>query len=177
MAFNKAVEMCLTTLGHRFEEKVDITIASIYPHNHGHQFFKGLSAPDAITKKTGAILLVAPIVAPMSTEFLNSFHVIKEKSHDNSEAYIKDHLSRGLAYLPDKAIDFNMAMSTPFLRPKIRVILVSPLISENETRIMGLEYAKSLEEGLKLLEAAYTKATVAIFPAGGLIIPITAWER
>jgi lactate racemase len=177
MAFTKAVEICLAKLGHRFEEKVDVTIASAYPHNHGHQFFKGLSAPDAVTKETGAILLTAPIVAPMSTEFMNSFHVIKEKSKDNSAAYIKDHLSKGMAYLPDKSIDFNMAMSTPFLRPKIRVILVSPLISENEARTMGLEHASSVEEGLKLLKAAYTKATVAIFPAGGLIIPITAWER
>ena len=64
MAFRKAVEICLAKLGHRFEEKVDVTIASAYPHSHGHQFFKGLSAPDAVTKETGAILLVAPIVAP-----------------------------------------------------------------------------------------------------------------
>jgi lactate racemase len=176
-AFTKAIEVCLAKLGHRFEEKVDITIASAYPHSHGHQFFKGLSAPDAVTKETGSILLVAPIVAPISTEFFNSFHVIKEKSHNNSAAYIKDHLSRGMAYLPDKSIDYNMAMSTPFLRPKIRTILVSPLISEDEAQIMGLEHVSSVEEGLKLLEAAYTKATVAIFPAGGLIIPITAWER
>ena len=108
---------------------------------------------------------------------MNSFHIIKEKSHNNSAAYIKDHLSKGMAYLPDKSIDFNMAMSTPFLRPKIRTILVSSLISENEAHTMGLEHAAYVEEGLKLLEAAYTKATVAIFPAGGLIVPITAWER
>jgi nickel-dependent lactate racemase len=177
MAFAQAIEICLAKLGHRFEEKVDITIASAYPHSHGHQFFKGLSTPDAVTKDTGAILLVAPIVAPMSAEFMNSFQVIKEKSHNNSAAYIKDHLSKGMAYLPDKPIDFNMAMSTPFLRPKIRTILVSSLISENEARIMGLEHALSVEEGLKLLKTAYTKATVAIFPAGGLIVPITAWER
>jgi len=176
-AFNKAVEICLAKLGHPFAEKVDITIASAYPHSHGHQFFKGLSAPDTITKNTGAILLVAPIVAPISGEFINSFHVINEKSKNNSEMYIKDHLSRGMAYLPDKSIDFNMAMSTPFLRPKIRVILVSPLISPNEARIMGLEHASSIEEGLKTLRAAYAKATVAIFPAGGLIIPIPSWER
>ena len=177
MAFRKAVEICLAKLGHQFEEKVDITIASAYPHSHGHQFFKGLSTPDAVTKDAGAILLVAPIMAPISTEFINSFHIIKEKSHNNSATYIKEHLAKGTAYLPDKSIDFNMAMSTPFLRPKIRTILVSSLISENEAHTMGLEYAANVEEGLKLLEAAYTKATVAIFPAGGLIVPITAWER
>ncbi len=177
MAFSKAVEVCLSILGHRFEEKVDITIASVYPHNHGHQFFKGLSAPDVVTKETGAILLMAPIVAPMSAEFMNSFNVVKEKSGNDSAAYIKDHLSRGKAYLPDKSIDFNMAMSTPFLRPRIRVILVSPMISQDEARTMGLEYATSVKEGLEILKTAYTNATVAILPAGGLIIPITAWER
>jgi len=177
MAFNKAVEICLAKLGHRFEKKVDITIASAYPHSHGHQFFKGLSAPDTITKDTGAILLVAPIVAPISAEFIHSFHVINDKSKNNPETYIKDHLSRGMAFLPDKSIDFNMAMSTPFLRSKIRIILVSPLISPDEARIMGLEYASSIEEGLKTLKEAYTKPTVAIFPAGGLIIPIPSWER
>lgn len=176
-AFNEAAKICQAKLGHRFEEKVDITIASAYPHSHGHQFFKGLSAPDTITKNTGAILLVVPIAEPISTEFISSFHKINEKSKNNSEAYIKDHLSRGVAYLPDKSIDFNMAMSTPFLRPKIRVILVSPLISPDEARIMGLEHAFSVEEGLRTLESAYAKATVAIFPAGGLIIPITSWER
>lgn len=177
MAFAKAVEVCLAKLGHQFEEKVDVTITSAYPHNHGHQFFKGLSTPDAITKESGAILLVVPIVTPIPVEFINSFHVVKEKSHNNSAAYIKDHLSRGLAYLPDKSIDFNMAMSTPFIRPKIRVVLVSPLISKDESRIMGFEYASSIEEGLRLLEKTYAKATVAIFPAGGLIVPITAWGQ
>ncbi|MBA4390575.1 MAG: hypothetical protein C0399_06530 [Syntrophus sp. (in: bacteria)] len=177
MAFKKAVEICLEKLGHQFAEKVDVTITSAYPHNHGHQFFKGLSAPDTVTKDRGAILLVAPIVTPIPMEFINSFQVIKEKSHNNSAAYIKDHLSRGLAYLPDKSIDFNMAMSTPFVRPNIRVVLVSPLILENEARIMGFEYASSIGEGLKLLKKTYTKADVAIFPAGGLIVPITAWEH
>ena len=177
MAFKRAVEVCLEKLGHRFTAKVDVTITSAYPHNHGHQFFKGLSAPDAVTKDSGAILLVVPIVTPVPMEFINSFHVVKEKSHNNSAAYIKDHLSKGLAYLPDKSIDFNMAMSTPFIRPNIRVVLVSPLISKDEARIMGFEYASSIEEGLQLLKKAYTEADVAVFPAGGLIVPITEWER
>ena len=177
MAFTEAVGVCLDKLGHHFEEKVDVTITSAYPHNHGHQFFKGLSTPDAVTKETGAILLVAPIVEPISPEFFNSFHVIEEKSHHNSAAYIKDHLSRGIAYLPDKSIDYNMAMSTPFLRPSIRVILVSPLISKDQARIMGFEHALSVKEGLQILEGTYTHPKVAIFPSGGLIIPIIAWER
>ncbi len=177
MAFTEAVEVCFKKLGHKFEEKVDVTITSAYPHTHGHQIFKGLSAPDIVTKDTGAILLVAPVVAPIPVDFLNSIHVIREKSHNNPAAYVKEALSKGMAFLPDKSIDFNMALSTVFLRPKIRAILVSPTISRDEARTMGLEYSSSIEEGLRLLEKSFPEARVAIFPSGGLIVPITAWER
>ncbi len=176
-AFREAVDLCLKKLSHKFEEKVDVTITSTYPHTHGHQFCKGLSAPDVITKNTGAILLVAPIVGPIPADFLNSFHVIKEKSNNNSASYVKDSISKGVAFLPDKSIDFNMAMSTMFLRPKIRVILVSPFTSQKEAEIMGLEHSSSLEQGIKLLGKLYPNAKVAIFPSGGLIVPITSWER
>jgi nickel-dependent lactate racemase len=174
-AFSEAVDVCFEKLGHRFDEKVDVTITSTYPHTHGHQFFKGLSAPDIVTKDTGAILLVAPVVAPIPDEFLNSFNIVKEKSHNNSAAYVKEALSKGMAFLPDKSIDFNMAMSTVFLRPNIRAILVSSAITKDEAWTMGLEYASSIEEGLKFLEKAYPVARVAIFPSGGLIVPVTAW--
>jgi nickel-dependent lactate racemase len=176
-AFGEAVDLCLQKLGYKFKEKVDVTITSTYPHTHGHQLFKGLSAPDVITKDTGAVLLVAPVVAPIPADFLNSFHVIEEKSHNNSAAYIKESLSKGEAFLPDKSIDFNMAMSTVFLRPKIRAILVSPHISRKEAETMGLEHSPSIEEGIKSLEKLYPNAKVAIFPSGGLIVPITSWER
>jgi nickel-dependent lactate racemase len=177
MAFTEAVEVCFEKIGHRFEEKVDVTITSTFPHTHGHQFFKGLSAPDIVTKNTGAILLIAPIVSPIPVEFINSFNVVKEKSHNHSAAYVKGTLSKGMAFLPDKSIDYNMAMSTVFLRPEIRTILVSSAISRDEARTMGLEYASSIEEGLRLLQNAYPDARVAIFPSGGLIVPITAWKR
>jgi nickel-dependent lactate racemase len=176
-AFEEAVKVCFEKLGHKFGEKVDVTITSSYPHTHGHQFFKGLDAPDIVTEDTGAILLVTPIITPIHAEFLNSFSVIKEKSNNNSAAYVKNALSKGMAFLPDKSIDFNMAMSTVFLRPKIRTLLVSPTISKDEAQIIGLEYASSIEEGLRLLGKSYPKARVAIFPSGGLIVPITAWER
>jgi hypothetical protein len=136
-----------------------------------------LSTPDIVTKDTGAILLVVPAVSPIPAEFLNSIHEIKEISGNNPVAYVEDALSRGVAFLPDKAIDFNMAMSTVFLRPKIRAILVSPIISRKEAETMGLEYSPSIEEGIGLLRESYPDAKVAIFPSGGLIVPITAWER
>jgi len=103
--------------------------------------------------------------------------MLKEKSNNNPAAYVKEALSKGIAFLPDKAIDFNMTMSAVFLRSKIRAILVSSTISAEEAKTMGLEHSSSIEEGIKLLEKSYPNARVAIFPSGGLILPITAWER
>ena len=173
--FASAVEVCYQKLGVRFEEKVDITITSTYPHTHGHQFCKGLNAPDLITKENGAILLVAPTVLPVSGEFVHSFDLVRERSHNNPAGYVKEAMSKGRPFLSDKPVEFNMAMSCVILRPKIRTVLVSPMVSKDEARTMGFEYAPSVEEGVRLLGDDYPQARVAIFPSGGLILPITAW--
>lgn len=176
IAFEEAVRLCFTRLGYRFKERVDVAITSTFPHTHGHQLFKGLNAPDIITKETGAILLLAPLSSPIPAEFLNSFNIIEEKSNHQAAEYVKNSLSKGEAFLPDKSIDFNMAMTTVFLRPKIRTILVSSVISKGEAKVMDLEYASSIEEGLELLKESYPRAKVAIFPSGGLVVPIPDWE-
>jgi len=176
-AFAAAVEACLEKLGARFEEKVDVTITSTYPHTHGHQFCKGLSAPDVVTKGTGVILMVVPTVTPVTGEFVSSFNLIRERSGNNCVEYVKEAMSKGMPFLPEKPLEFNMAMSALILRPQIRTILVSSTISQDEARTMGLEYAPSVGEGLRLLERVYPSARVAIFPSGGLIIPIPAWKQ
>ncbi len=176
-AFSAAVEACLDRLGARFKEKVDVTITSTYPHTHGHQFCKGLSAPDVITKETGAILMAVPTVTPVTEEFVTSFNVLRKRSGNNCLQYVQEAMSKGMPFLPEKPVEFNMAMSALILRPQIRTILVSSTISRKEANTMGLEYAPSIEEGLRLLERVYPKARVAILPSGGLIIPIPAWEQ
>jgi nickel-dependent lactate racemase len=175
-AFRAAIDLCFEKLGVKFREKVDVTITSVYPHTHGVQFSKGLTGPNVVTKQGGAVLAVAPLVTPMPDEFVMAFDFVREISHGKPAEYVLGLMSQGLPFLPDKALEFNMAMSCMILRPAIRTILVSPMIGERETRTMGLEYAPSVEEGLKTLEKAYPEARVAIFPSGGLIVPITEWE-
>jgi nickel-dependent lactate racemase len=176
-AFAGAIALAVKKLGQRFEEKVDVTITSTFPHVHAHQLFKGVAAPDVVTKETGNILLVAPVTAPVAPAFLASFDEIREKSQNDSAAYVKDCLSKGKAFLPDRSIDFNMALSTAFTRPRIKTLLVSPDISEEEARTMGLGYAASVEAGLSEIAKSTDRQKVAIFPAGGLIVPVTSWER
>ncbi len=171
-AYAAAIQLCYEKLGVRFEEKVDITITSTYPHTHAHQFPKGLAAPDRITRETGAILLSVPTISRLPDGFVSSFTTIREKSRNNPEAFVREAMERGLPFLPDKPLEFNMAMKCVIIRPQIRTVLVSPLISREEARIMGFDYAPDLSAGIALLEKDYPEARVAIFPSGGLIVPI-----
>jgi nickel-dependent lactate racemase len=54
----------------------------------------------------------------------------------------------------------------------MRVILVSEDVSEEEAAAMDMEHASSIKGGLARLKEAFPSARVAIFPAGGLIIPV-----
>lgn len=170
-AFRKAVEVSVERMGLEFHERVDVTIASTYPHTHGLQVFKGLSGPGAITKDSGAILLTAPLVTPFPEEFLQVLQFIKTKSGDSPVDYAKAIMSTGQLFAPGKSAEFNMAMYDLLNRAPIRTILVSPLVSRETAIAIGLEYAASLEEGLDMLEKAYPRATVAVFPSGGLVLP------
>ena len=171
-AFAKAVDLCFEKLGHRFKEKVDITIASVFPHVHGNQLFKGLMPASMVTREGGGVLLFAPLEERIPEEFLNSLKRIREASQNKPAEYIRKSLEKGEAFLPDKPMDYNMAMTNVFIRPEMRVVLVSENVSEEEASVMGMEHAPSLEEGLARLKKSFPRARVAIFPAGGLIVPI-----
>jgi lactate racemase len=171
-AFSAAIKACYQRLGFRWAERVDVSLASSYPHSHGIQFYKGLGTPDTITKARGAILLLAPMTSPIPEEFINAFRKVKEGSGPDPAAYVTSIMSQGRPFLTDQSAEFNMAMSVAIRRPPIRTILVSPMISRETATILGFEHAVTVEEGLRVLAESYPEARVAIFPSGGLTIPI-----
>lgn len=175
--FAEAVRLCFEKLGHRFEEKVDVSISSSYPHTHGIQFYKGLVAPDVVTREGGAVLLMAPITTPVPDEFVRSFIRVKEASGGNPIAFVTDAMSKGLPFLPDQSAEFNLAMSLAIRRSRMRTLIVSPMMSRETATVLGFEHAVSVEEGLDILARDYPEARVAIFPTGGLIVPIVSWEE
>jgi len=175
-AFAEAVRECSEVLGHRFPEKVDISIVSSYPHTHGIQFYKGLVAADVVTEDEGAIVIVAPMVTPLPDEFIRAFAKVREEARGDMASYVTGIMSKGMPFLPDHSAEFNMAMSSAIRRPRIRTIIVSPAIDRDTASILGLEYAPTLEAAIAALGDAYPGARAAIFPSGGLIVPIADWE-
>jgi lactate racemase len=171
-AFYKAADICRQRLGYSLEEKVDITISSTYPHTHGIQFCKGLGTPIAITKNTGAIILAAPIKSALPDEFVNAVAETRTKYGDHVSDHITRIMSEGKLVFGDKSPEFNMAFFDLLGRPKVRTLLVAPMISPDIAAKLGFESVPSVEDGIKKLEKNYPKAKVTVLPAGGLIIPV-----
>ncbi len=169
--FAEAVEVSTERMGLEFEEKVDVTITSAYPHTHGLQFAKGLSGAGAITKESGAILMLAPLVTPCPDDFFDVLRSITTQSEGKALSYARAIMSTGRLFAPDKSAEFNMAMYSLLDRAPLRTIVVSSLITPEAAAAMGLEHAGSLEEGLARLADAYPAAKVAVFPSGGFVLP------
>ncbi|MBN2403442.1 MAG: DUF2088 domain-containing protein [Spirochaetes bacterium] len=171
-AFNEAVDICLQKLGYRVKEKADITICSTYPHTHGIQFCKGLGTPKTITRESGAIILFAPVKNPLPDDFVNAVDFLRNKYGENVAGSIRKIMSEGKMIFDDKSPEFNMALYDLLGRPKVRTLLYAPMIPAETAIKLGFEYMGTIDEGLFSLKKSYPKATVAVLPAGGLIIPV-----
>jgi nickel-dependent lactate racemase len=172
-AFEQACEMCLTTLGFPFRERVDVTIASSFPHLRGAQFAKGLMAPSRITKEDGSIILFLPFEAPPPSEFFECFHLLKQRWGERVLSFVGEVMERGEAFLQGRPLEFSMAVASVLFRPPRRTIVVSDALKEEDAVAMGFEYAPSIEEAMRSLHKLFPSAKVAVIPAGGLLAPVS----
>ena len=70
-------------------------------------------------------------------------------------------------------MDFSMALFDTFSRTqKARVVLVSSRVSPQEAGLFGFDYAPTVDRAVADLARSYPEAKVAIFPAGGLVVPM-----
>jgi len=172
--FARGVELSRSKLGQKVTHRVDISISCTFPHVHGPQMLKALSPASLITKGDGAIVLFAPLKGPISSEFFDAFLEVRRKSNNDPVEFVKSALSRGEPILPGRAVDFNVSIIHTLLKTAEKtILLVSDKVSKEEASIMGFEFGHSLEEGLDRLRVSYPEADVAIFPSGGLVIPLT----
>jgi lactate racemase len=170
-AFTEAVRQCAVFLGVRCSDFADVTVTSSFPHTHGVQFCKGLRPPGTITRPTGAVLLAAPLTASLPEEFVESVMRVRETFGADALAAMRRIMSKGELVAPERSPEYNMALYDLISRTPARTVLVSTAIPESTATKLGFEYAPSVEAGIAMLETSYPKAKVAVFPAGGLLIP------
>lgn len=172
--FRKSVQKSMQLLGLPFKRRVDVTIASSFPHIHGAQFAKGLHAPLTITRKEGAMIVFLPLETPPPQELFQAIVQLRQGLGKDIKPFIKETMARGEAFLPERPLEFNMAIASLLLRPSIRTVIVSETISKAQAESMHFEHACSLEEAIGRLEEAFPSARVAIMAAGAFLVPIQA---
>jgi len=72
------------------------------------------------------------------------------------------------------AIDFNCAIFYALVcAARSSVTMVSSDLDERSITRLGFRYARSLEEAIERESSMRPRATVNIFPIGGLVLPLT----
>jgi nickel-dependent lactate racemase len=155
------------------KEEADLTVISAYPHDHGPQIFKPLIPASHATKRGGTIIMMAHCRGGLPPFFINVLEKIRTEARGDLQGFIKGWLKEKKLILPEASIDFNMAIFSLFLHTeKISILLVCPNISKGEIERMGFEYAESLQEAIFQEAKRCPKATLNIFPAGGVLVPV-----
>lgn len=163
----------LARLGHKMGHRVDICIISPLPYISGPQMLKALAIASVATRPGGGILFVTPSKGTLSEDFVRAFSEARERCGDDPLGRIEELLQKKEPILPDRSMDFNMAIFNTIERSlDKRVIFASPEIPKERIAAMGFEHATSITEGIARLFDQFPNAEVAIFPSGGFVIPV-----
>lgn len=143
--------------GFRLEAPADVTITSAYPYREAPQTVKPI-IPAALlaTKPGGSVIAVAASRDRFSQSMLEAFDKVYSGQWDPQEA---DFFSPALVYVP-ACVARNA------------ITMVSQDLDEKSVNRLGFRHAASLEEAIDHERKQRPRATVNIFPAGGLVLPL-----
>ncbi len=147
----------------------DVTITSAFPMEIGVQATKALTMAGFCTRSGGAIIWVAP-----QKEAGSIMPLIKEMGSSESASDFHRRLIQG--DVPDhlKSFGISYIMQVVFfkeLAEKFNVVHVTEGFSPEQVKMMKFSYSSNVEEAIGQVSKKMSQAAVAIFPAGGTIIP------
>jgi nickel-dependent lactate racemase len=147
----------------------DVTITSAFPLEIGVQATKALTMAGFCTRSGGAIIWVAP-----QKEAGSIMPLVKEMGSAESASDFHRRLIQG--NVPDhlKSFGISYIMQVVFfkeLAEKFNVVHVTEGFSPEQVKMMKFSYSPNIEEAIGQVSEKMPRATVAIFPSGGTIIP------
>lgn len=147
----------------------DVTISSAYPLEIGVQATKALTMAGFCTRSGGTIIWVAP-----QKEAGPIMPLVKEMASPETASDFHRRLIRG--DIPDDLRSFGISyiMQIVFfkhLAEKFNVIHVTEGLPTEVVHMMKFAHARTLPEAVDMAYEKMPEADVAIFPAGGNIIP------
>lgn len=158
----------------RLNEPADVTITSAYPYLEGSQLIKPIIPASLLaTRPGGSVIIVATCRDELPEPLMAAFDVIYSRYPEHAGRFAVEAF-RSSKLLVEGATDFNCAIFYALVcADRTSVTMVSRNLDERSITRLGFRYASSLEEAIKRESRVRPRATVNIFPIGGLVLPLT----
>lgn len=155
-------------------EQADITITSSYPFLEGPQIIKPIIPASLLaTKPGGSVIVMTTCREKLPEPMLDAFDAIYSKHRTHTGKFAVDTFKSSKLFV-EGSIDFNCAIYYTLLCvDRNRITMVSRDLDERSINRLGFRYAISMEEAIEQTSKIWPKATVNIFPIGGLFLPLT----
>ncbi len=174
-AHKAGTELCARELGVSFTEFADVTIMSSFPYTDGPQVLKPLSVSKMVTKKGGAIIVLASRIkgGRFSESLLQVFDKAFAMAHGDPKRLVMTHIQENKAIIPGTPMDFNSALNCTMLYvSRNRMLLVSEDADKEQAARLGFEHAASLQEAIDAVAKDFPAATVNVLPSAAYVLPL-----
>jgi lactate racemase len=174
-AHKTGIDLCVKELGVPFTQFADVTIMSSAPYTDGPQVLKPLSVSNMITRKGGAVIVLASRIkgGQFAPSLLDAFDCAFAQAAGDPKRLVMSHVREKRPIIPEIPMDFNSALNCTLLYvSRNRMLLVSDDADETQAVRLGLEYAPSLQEAIDRVARDLPKATVNVLPAAGYVLPL-----
>jgi nickel-dependent lactate racemase len=168
-AHKAAVEKVRAAYGVSLSEDADLAILSGYPYNMFPHVLKPIPMAFLATRTKGHAILVADVPAGIPEAILD---LIESVRHRDPLELLGEY-AKGQLVIPGAPIDMNL--SFPGLAMSMRMLkvtMVSGDVTPEEAAKLGFGHALTVQDALQGLPEHVEGAKVAIFPAGGITLPL-----
>jgi lactate racemase len=172
-AHRKGMDLSRQVYGVVIPEKADIVIAEAYPTDIDlRQAIKAICAADLVCKDGGVIILPAECpegIAPQFPEF--------ERYGFNDPDALFDRVEAGK--FKDKLLAYTLVAIGRIISKRVRAILVSPGITENQASRLGFSaWACDLQQAYhQAMDMTHGNASIAVLNQAGEMLPVFPKEK
>ena len=158
----------------RLDEPADVTITSAYPYVEAAQTIKPVVPASLLaTRPGGSVIIMVTCRDEMPEPLLAALDAVYSKHPEHTGRLAVDTFQSSQLFV-EGAIDFNCAIFYALVcAARSSVTMVSRDLDERTITRLGFRYAGSLEEAIERESRKRPRATVNVFPVGGVVLPLT----
>ncbi len=173
-AYLAGIERSKENYAFRLDEPADVTITSAYPYLEGPQLIKPVVPASLLaTRPGGSVIIVATCRDAMPEPLLAALDTVYSRHPEHTGRLAVDTFKSSQLFV-EGAIDFNCAIFYALVcAARNSITMVSRDLEKRSITRLGFRYASSLEEAIEQESKIRPRATVNIFPIGGVVLPLT----